>query len=372
MREACVTPNSSRGTCIEVRDCTPLLNLLQAKPLSQANLEYLRKSQCGFHDRQPLVCCPRQNPAPKPPNVEVVEDVSRHRNLPLLRNDLCGPLSDDRIIGGNITKINELPWMALIAYSGSKGNASPFRCGGTVINDFYILTAGHCVKFLKSGIRPQLTSVPLFTSIYVRLGEHDLDSRIDCEEDQIYGTKTCAPEPQDIPIAQAVAHPQYTGKSDLRNDIALIRLTRQINFTPDSVRPVCLPIGLSVQEQNLVGKKLTVAGWGVTENRTSSRVLLKVDVPVKSHAECAQVYKNQVQISKTSQLCAGGVRNGGDSCNGDSGGPLTYYGPVEGSVRAIQHGVVSFGPRACGTTGLPGVYTRVGYYMKWILDNIRP
>ncbi|KAG8236453.1 hypothetical protein J437_LFUL016750 [Ladona fulva] len=344
MREECVTPNSSRGTCIEVKDCTPLLDLLKAKPLSQAQLEYLRKLQCGFNDRKPLVCCSQQDPELKPPDAEVVEDVSSHRNLPLLRNDICGQFSDDRLIGRLTVYLNEMPWMALIAYSESKGNESTFRCGGTIINDFYILTAAHCFDYLKNGIRP-----------------------IDCEEEEFMDMKSCAPEPEDIPIAQMVVHPQYTGKSGLQNDIALIRLTSQINFSSDSVRPVCLPIGLSVQEQNLVGKWLTVAGWGVTEKYTSSRVLLKGNVPVKSNAECEQLYKNQLQISNTSQLCTGGVR---DTCNRDSGGPLTYYGPMEGSLRVIQHGIVSFGPQTCGNTELPAVYTRVGYYMKWILDNI--
>ena len=33
-------------------------------------------------------------------------------------------------------------------------------------------------------------------------------------------------------------------------------------------------------------------------------------------------------------------------------------------------GVVSFGPRLCGTEGVPGVYARVNSYLHWLLDTI--
>ena len=32
-------------------------------------------------------------------------------------------------------------------------------------------------------------------------------------------------------------------------------------------------------------------------------------------------------------------------------------------------GIVSFGPRFCGTEGIPGVYTRVRNYVQWVLDH---
>lgn len=68
------------------------------------------------------------------------------------------------------------------------------------------------------------------------------------------------------------------------------------------------------------------------------------------------------------QICAGG-ESGRDSCNGDSGGPLMATFRNDTGQWYVK-GVVSFGVR-CGLKGWPGVYTRVGSYLRWIRENVR-
>ena len=61
---------------------------------------------------------------------------------------------------------------------------------------------------------------------------------------------------------------------------------------------------------------------------------------------------------------------GQDSCSGDSGGPLVVR--QGGSEEPwFQIGVVSFGPKQCGS-GLPGVYTKITEYLSWIEENLEP
>jgi len=114
-----------------------------------------------------------------------------------------------------------------------------------------------------------------------------------------------------------------------------------------------------------------VTGWGATELGLRSQVLLKASLPLVTNELCIEIVRNQIGTHIWhKQICAGGEVNV-DSCGGDSGGPLQAFGKYNGtSVRMIQHGVVSYGLLACGTEGVPGIYTRVAYYIDWILDTM--
>lgn len=48
------------------------------------------------------------------------------------------------------------------------------------------------------------------------------------------------------------------------------------------------------------------------------------------------------------------------------------YLEMSRNSRYTQLGIVSFGPKLCGSEGFPGVYTKVTYYMDWILDSLKP
>ena len=66
-------------------------------------------------------------------------------------------------------------------------------------------------------------------------------------------------------------------------------------------------------------------------------------------------------------FCAGGEK-GKDACEGDSGSAIF----TKQEKKVVQIGLVSGSPggEECGTEGIPTFYTRVQYYLKWILDNM--
>ena len=88
-----------------------------------------------------------------------------------------------------------------------------------------------------------------------------------------------------------------------------------------------------------------------------------------SHEACVPIFRRRANIGRT-QLCAGGERLK-DSCSGDSGGPLIGLSMPGRRLPFIQIGIVSFGSVRCGTTNVPGIYTRVTEYLDWVLDNLR-
>lgn len=77
------------------------------------------------------------------------------------------------------------------------------------------------------------------------------------------------------------------------------------------------------------------------------------------------------------QLCAGGSEVGEgvqDVCSGDSGGPLMFINDREGPpIHYVVVGLVSDGPHCeeGRSSTIPGVYTRVGAFVQWILDHIQ-
>ena len=117
----------------------------------------------------------------------------------------------------------------------------------------------------------------------------------------------------------------------------------------------------------------TVAGWGATTGtgRLPANVLQYLSVNVTNNKECHDIYKERGGELSDLQICAGGAP-GKDSCVGDSGSGLMrdIHDQEDYSLRSFLIGVVSFGPRLCGTKGVPGVYTRVNSYLGWILDTV--
>ncbi|KAF0287475.1 Trypsin-1 [Amphibalanus amphitrite] len=205
-------------------------------------------------------------------------------------------------------------------------------CGGSVINNRYVLTAAHCTE----------NSSP--SQIQVMLG----DLRI--------GTSDSGE--QRFSVQQIIQHPQYTSASGSGWDFSLLKLDREISFS-NTISPVCLPTA----GQTYADVTAIASGYGrVGATEPQATHLQHVTVPVWSQSRCQGRWGSTI---KSSMICAGGYPEGGRSvCMGDSGGPLVTE--VSGRFRLI--GVVSFG-RPCAVANWPDVYGRVTEALSWIATN---
>ncbi|XP_072376127.1 phenoloxidase-activating enzyme 1-like [Diabrotica undecimpunctata] len=145
-----------------IRQCPFFNDLLNNNPIPRPRnvISAIRENQCGFKGNTPYVCCSRPTTIPLETTTEYKtvspfsthvsdrfsDSLTKHYNYRLLPQNICGVVSTgSRITNGQTAGLNEYPWMALIFYNSSDGIID-FRCGGSVINDRYVLTAAHCVS----------------------------------------------------------------------------------------------------------------------------------------------------------------------------------------------------------------------------------
>ncbi|XP_031632777.1 uncharacterized protein LOC116346717 [Contarinia nasturtii] len=258
------------------------------------------------------------------------------------------PALDVRIIGGEEADSEEFPWMAALGYLKDTYEVS-FECGGTIISEYFVITAAHCTP----SIRPPVVA---------RLGKITL-------------TDGDGVKPDNHPIASIIKHSKYSMLTK-KNDIALLKVAKRIYFSYD-IAPACLQTDLNDVNSD---KPLLVTGWGKTsaDRGDRSNILLKTQVKTMQLTECSQLYLEQNKASNLAalrdgitpgQYCAYDPQGRNDSCQGDSGGPLQYF-PNSNTTTATVVGIVSFG-FGCGTE-LPGIYTRIAYYVDWIESVVWP
>ncbi|XP_029725630.2 uncharacterized protein LOC109426652 isoform X6 [Aedes albopictus] len=318
-REAAATAKSDKSD--DKANIEPRQAYFGARPQQQ-------QQQCPARS----VCCRR--PAYRPPQQPT------HANLGKcgVRNaqGINGRIKNPVYVDGD-SEFGEYPWQVAILKKDPK--ESVYVCGGTLIDNQYIITAAHCVKTYNG------------FDLRVRLGEWDVNHDVEfypyIERD----------------VISVQVHPEYYAGT-LDNDLAILKMDRPVDFTgTPHISPACLPDKFT----DFSGQRCWTTGWGKDafgDYGKYQNILKEVDVPIVNHHQC-QNQLRQTRLGYSYNLnpgfiCAGG-EEGKDACKGDGGGPLVC--DRNGSWQVV--GIVSWGI-GCGKANVPGVYVKVAHYLDWI------
>jgi len=328
---ACFSSSGYSGTCRDSKYCK--------------GTDYSYSRTCGFS----YVCCKK---APNPRSTINTRTTTRSTSRTTTRRpttppppppeSLCGLQGTQPFVfGGQEAKPGQFPFMVSFVYTD--GRKLENFCGGVLITNRHILTAGHCFYQRPSS---EWTS----GLVDVRIGLNDI------QETEKRGSSAN--------LERVTIHPNYIevagGKEGVRNDIAIVTLDRDVE-SPH----VCLH-----ELNRKKNSKAVVLGFGkVTSSRKTGKQQDKLRFAYLEEfnmRECQTKYNDFYRRSKhiptitDEMLCAG--NNEADACSGDSGSPLLY---LNSDFRWMVAGVVSFGPSSCGNKA-PGVYAKVEKYISWI------
>jgi len=229
-----------------------------------------------------------------------------------------------RIVGGTAVPNGKYGFMVLIEL---RRNGKAFRyCGGSLIDRDSVLTAAHCFE------------PPVPTTAFLTVGVTDLRQQLN--QGQI----------RRVVFKDSYRHPRYKPQRNHSYDVAVLKFDRAVTGIQ--------PIKVATANQNNLetpGRKLTVAGWGVTREGGKGPLnrMREVSIPVVSDSRAKRAYAplSQGDTYFPSLMVAAG-EGGKDTCQGDSGGPLFDSG------SRTEVGITSTGV-GCGRARYPGQYTEV-------------
>jgi secreted trypsin-like serine protease len=249
--------------------------------------------------------------------------------------ELLATKPSPEIVGGTIAAAGRWPWQVGLVQANISSNFNAQFCGGTLVDDLFVVTAAHCITENNGSVTPK-------AEIRVLTGTQSLATG---------GTRRV--------VDRIVRHPSYNDDTT-DFDIAVIKLR-----TAAPGKKARLITAAQEADLAAAGDRAYVTGWGsLNGGNNFPNELYEVNVPIVARTNCNDGNSYEGAVT-TRMICAG--ETGKDSCQGDSGGPLV----VRDSQNRYQMlaGVVSWGT-GCALPNFYGVYSRVAVLRRWLIDTM--
>ncbi|KAL7630958.1 UNVERIFIED_CONTAM: hypothetical protein RMT77_018756 [Armadillidium vulgare] len=245
--------------------------------------------------------------------------------------------------GRNSNLLHKYPWTVYIIFTK---HGKTEICSGSIINEFFILTAAHC--FMEGNTLAQ--KLIDLASIKVHAGDLSLST-----SDDFLGIKKI------IAVQNVIIHEKVQLKM-AENDIALLRLSTPLDLkSQKEIKSICLPYQFY---NNLYGEMIA-AGWGKTQyNGKGTRILQETVVYIdKICLNPTYRYQTDPRL-----LCISAFTRNSFMCEGDSGGPIMRVN--NGRYEVVGIVSATFGNDGKCSQGL-SVAVNVAYYYNWIWTHVQ-
>lgn len=174
-------------------------------------------------------------------------------------------------------------------------------CGGTIYNKRYIITAAHCVVH-EGAVK---TTLGMKVILGTNIGEFTHTEHV-CQVEKVI------PHQQ---YSRLWTQPEFRSgsRSRLFNDIALLRLNRDIKFGP-TVK--ALELAPKLFNASWHSDHAVVVGWGITNTLRISAHLQKANFLIRSDESCLQGSRYQApkyygyRGFAQGLMCVGGIVDG--------------------------------------------------------------
>lgn len=235
-----------------------------------------------------------------------------------------------RVINGSAAAPGQFPHQVAIFVQTGLQRAE--FCGGSIISNRWVLTAGHCIHF----VAPRLIH-----NIILKMGSIYYSGGVSYSVDRV------------------ILHQRFLmSDTIIRNDLAMMRIEGSISFD-ENIQPIRI-----YQKFVEFGNVVTLSGWGRLNTRSNqiAETLQFATYETLSRNNCYAIIAKRLDWEEglwgmlDDYICA--WSNFSSACHGDSGGPLMMDNNLVG--------IASFGLNCT----VPNAFVRMSKYQNWIQNVI--